>query len=289
MSFHLTNELLLKIQKLPRKDRAAALAYVGQKEFDKISEDPIYWLDAKQHLVSPEWPNGVPYVFTKDPHTLYKCKQCYIELWGDKRADHLRMIHGQEGVISFKSLLDKFEELPPFRPFTLHEYMPPIIEAWQHNSFIAIEKSRDMMATWLIIALYTWDVLFHKGRQNIFQSQDAAKTLELVARAKIIYDHQPPFLKKAIGPVVFSKGTGRSGEMFIVKQEGEILGFPQGPEQIRQYHPSGIFLDEAAYQIEAGAAFAAIKPAIQAGGRFTAISSAQKSWFESVCRDTSDE
>ena len=43
------------------------------------------------------------------------------------------------------------------------------------------------MATWLVVALYTWDTIFHPGRQNFFQSETAPKTLELVRRAWHIY------------------------------------------------------------------------------------------------------
>lgn len=288
MSFSLTNELLEKIQLLPKGDRRKALGIIGQREFERISEDPIYWFDARQHIKTKEYPGGLPYVFTKDPHTLFHCKTCGFDLWGEKRVDHLVGLHGEKNPVGFKTLLDRFEELSPFRPFTLHEYMPPLIDAWRKSQFMAIEKSRDMMATWLIISLFSWDALYHRGRQHIFQSQDAGKTLELVQRAKILYDHQPKFLKEAIGPCIFSKGAGKSGELYLLKQESEILGFPQGPDQIRQYHPSGIFQDEAAYQVEAGDAFAAIKPSILSGGKFTAISSANRSWFETICRDTSD-
>jgi hypothetical protein len=161
-------------------------------------------------------------------------------------------------------------------------------EHWVHAQYFTVEKTRDMMATWLMMCLHTWDVLFHRGRQVLYQSQTAPKTLELVQRSHFIAKSQPKFLRDVIGPLAFGKGDHRSGELFITKQESEILGFAQGPDQIRQFHPSRIFLDEAAFQIEAAAAYAAIKPAILMGGAFSMISSANRSWFETICRDTSD-
>jgi len=146
-----------------------------------------------------------------------------------------------------------------------------------------------MSATWLMIALHTWDAMFHKGRQEILQSEDAFKTLELVQRSHCIYENTPRFLKSAIGPANYSKGTTKSGELYFPLQQSEILGLPQGADQIRQFHPSRIFADEAAFQQEAGATFAAIKPAIMQGGNYSAISSANRSWFESVCRDLTDD
>ncbi len=70
--------------------------------------------------------------------------------------------------------------------------------------------------------------------------------------------------------------------------DSEIIGLAQGPDQIRMHHPSGVFMDEAAFQEKAGDTFAAIKPAIQNGGRFTAISSAAPGWFALVCEDKLD-
>lgn len=206
----------------------------------------------------------------------------------DGRVTHNEVVHRKDKN-TLQVLIADFERLPAVRPFTLFEYMPPIIEAWLTSQYFAVEKSRDMMATWLLIALFTWDTMFHKGHQNIFQSEDANKTLELVQRAYLIYGQTPKFLKEAIGKATFSKGGAKSGELFFLDQESEILGFPQGADQIRQFHPTGVFADEAAYQVEAGASFAAVKPAIMMGGRYSMISSANRSWFEQICRDTIED
>jgi len=285
--YQLTEEVLEGLKWVSPKSAREALGIIGKYEYDHCADDPIYWLDQTQHVKTKTWPKGLPYVFTKDPHILYSCKTCGVEIFGDKRGLHLEMSH-KILAKSIRELGEQFEELNPTRPFTVIEYMPPIARAWLDSQFFVLEKSRDMMATWLMVALFTWDALFHKGRQHIFQSQDAGKTLELVQRSKIIYDNTPKFLKDTIGPVMFGKGNSKSGEFFILRQESEILGFPQGPDQIRQFHPSGVFTDETAFQVEAASSFAAIKPAIQQGGKYVGISSANRSYFELLCRDRSD-
>jgi hypothetical protein len=166
--------------------------------------------------------------------------------------------------------------------------MRPIIDVWQRNSLVAVEKSRDMMLTWLVVALYTWDTIFHKGMQNIFQSEDATKTRELVSRAWGLYNNQPRWLK-GLHPAVHAEGTNRAGLLKVPSLQSEIIGFPQGEDKIRMYHPSGVFSDEAAFNPAASATFAAIKPAIAGGGRYTAISSANPSWFEAICKDRTSE
>ena len=150
------------------------------------------------------------------------------------------------------------------------------------------------MATWLFTALSTWDVLFHGGRQHIFQSRDAEATLEITVRSKIIFDNTPAFIRQAIGTGVFNKGNSKSGEFKVYREgqdevaDSEILGFPMGADQIRGLHPSLCFMDEAAFQALAEESYAAIKPAIQMGGKVVLLSSANRSWFERVCRDETD-
>lgn len=264
------------------------MGVIGQAEYEKCAIDPLYWLDSNKHVKTKRWPDGLPYVFTKDPHKIYICSECNTEVVEDRRVDHLEVMHKEEYPTA-KRVREVFILLPAIRPFTVLSYMPAIIEAWQTAQYFAIEKSRDMMATWLFVALYTWDAMFNVGRQHILQSEDAFKTLELVQRAYLIHDETPSFLKDAIGPANFSKGTTKAGELYFTKVKSEILGLPQGADQIRQWHPTGVLSDEAAFQQEAGATFAAIKPAILMGGRYTAISSANRSWFELVCRDKTDD
>lgn len=284
----ITPQLLDRVTRLPRVQRQKVMKVLGQREFARCAADPIYWIDASQHVATAAWPKGLPYVYTKDPHKIYTCVDCHMEVNEERRVDHLELAHAAE-YTNLHILQERFTLLPALRPFPMLEYMIPIIRTWQDAQYYAIEKSRDMTATWLMIALHTWDTMFHAGRQHIFQSEDAFKTLELVQRANVIYKNTPTFLREAIGRASYSKGTTKSGELYFLDQESEILGLPQGPDQIRQFHPSGIFADEAAFQSEAGSTFAAIKPAIMQGGRYSAISSANRSWFELVCRDKTDE
>lgn len=280
----LTKSKLDLIKKLSPGLRSKAFKKLGQIEFERCSQDPVYWLDYRQH--------AVPYVYTLDPKPLYVCKLCgpdYQDIThsAKHRPEHLTRRH-MINTKDKKEIENYFHALPTIRPFTVKSYMPPIIEAWLDTNLFAIEKSRDMMATWLMVALATWDVFFHEGKQHIFQSEDGMKTLELVKRADFIINHQPSWLRD-INPGHAVAGGNRSGILILPNLNSEILGFPQGPDQIRQFHPSGVFVDEAAYQDQAAAAFQAIKPAIQEGGKYYAISSANPGFFEAICADTSDE
>jgi hypothetical protein len=283
----LTPSLLTSLTRLSKRDRKEVIREIGKVEWARCAEDLIYWLDASQHVRTETWPEGLPYVFTKDPHPIFECNKCGMTMTLFQRETHLDAVHNTRDISDMEYGV-YFTLLPHIRPFTMFPYIEPIARYWQREQLYAMEKSRDMVATWMIVAFYTWDTLFHKGRQNIFQSEDAPKTRELVERAKSIYEQQPPFLQ-VIAPISYSIGASKSGVLQVPTLDSEILGFPQGPDQIRQYHPSGVFQDEACYQIAAADAFKAIKPSIQAGGRFTAISSAAPSWFMHICQDSLPE
>lgn len=266
------------LAKLPAAERKKLYAELGQQEWDRCAKDPMYWLDPSRHVI--------PYVHTRDPKQLYTCRLCGPEsatYFFDNRHTHLERRHSIE-TEEETEIAERFAELPTVRPFTIFPYVEPIVKTWLREKFLFIEKSRDMMATWLIVSLYTWDTLFHQNRENIFQSDDSTKTLDLVERAFFIWENQPAFLK-SVHPAGFTAGQTRAGIMKVPSLKSIILGFPQGPDQIRQFHPSGVFQDEAAFQTEAQAAFMAVKPAVQAGGRFTAVSSANPGWFMASCRD----
>ena len=275
----ITKTLLTDIAKISNtRTKSKVLKALGQREYQRCAEDVLYWLDPSQH-------DDIAYVHTLDPHPLSTCNLCNdgAAHFFNKLEVHLKLFHSivNPGPEAIKSM---FTKVDPVRPFILKEYMPPIIRAWEKEPLMCIEKSRDVMATWLIITLYTWDTLFHRGRQNIVQSKTSSDSNELVKRAKHIYEHQPKFLRDVV-KAVYTIGTQRSGELKLESINSEMLGFPQGPDIIRQLHPSGIFVDEAAFQEKAADAFASIKPAIQNGGRYTAISSANPGWFQHLCQD----
>ena len=284
-----TQEMLERIARLKPRLRMKALSMIGQQEWQRCSDDVFYWFDESRHPVLGA------YVFTKDPHPMYRCQICSkdelkktLTYRASDRNKHLEMAHK---VVSKSEGETRgyFLELDTTRPFPWHlPYMKPIVQTWLNEPIVIWEKSRDMTATWLTVALYTWDTLFHKGRENIFQSEDTTKTLDLVQRANFIYRNQPKFLR-GVHKAVFGAGSSKSGKLSVPTLESVIMGFPQGADQIRQFHPSGIYTDETAFQVGAGDSFAAIKPAIQNGGRYTAVSSAYPSWFWHAARDRLDQ
>lgn len=274
---YLTVDMIRRLSKLPKAKQQLALVEIGKQEHARCAEDIFYWLDSSRH--------PIPYVYTKDPKAMHECSLCSDgEAYNfDKRSVHLLSRHKLEAHTD-SDMRRYFRELDTIRQVKMLPYFRPIIETWLSEKLLVVEKSRDMMATWLVVIMYTWDSLYHKGRQNIFQSESATKTRDLVDRAYTLWLNQPVWLRNA-HKAYSSEGTNRSGLIRIPSLQSEIIGFPAGADKIRQYHPSGVFSDEAAFNPNASESFAAIKPAISGGGRYTAISSANPGWFHRICRD----
>lgn len=288
-SYTLTEAFAEKVFRAPKAIRSEVLKELATTEFSRCAADPLYWLDTAKHP-------ALTYAYTVDKRPFYQCKLCVAH--GHVLADasiplfrlesHLHRWHNKKPKEGENPALF-YNEIPRTRPFTVKPYMPPMIEWWQKSQFFAVEKSRDMIATWLMSALITWDVLFHKETQWVVQSETAAKSLEIIRdRCFFMWRHQPKFLR-SLHPANCIKGPAGSGELKVPTLGSELLGFAQGPDQIRYLHPAGVFLDEAAFQDKAKDAVGAIQPAIKQGGRLNMISSANPSYFQLICEDRLDD
>lgn len=275
----ITRELIDSLKKYPLARRKRILNELGHMEFSRCADSLHYWMDPNAH-----W---VPYVYTYDQHPMFKCNLCPSDSdevhHNFKRQFHLEHAHGRPNA-GYEEIRQCFTELSTTRPFPSKEYFGTIATHWLQQPLMLVEKSRDMMATWMTITFYTWDTIFHGGRQNFFQSETAKKTRELVKRSLWIWQHQPRFIRD-IHRFKFAIGVDGAGEFRSESLNSEIIGMPQGNDQIRQYHPSGVFTDETAFHEKASESFAAIKPSIQNGGRYTAVSTAFPSWFMLACGD----
>jgi hypothetical protein len=176
---------------------------------------------------------------------------------------------------------DEHDRNNPFKRFPDKEYLKEITEIWQREKLLLIPKSRQMMITWLIVALYLHDTQFFPGRLNVFQSKKNSDATTLVKRAKLIFDRQPSWMRQ---PVKYREDP--QAEMVFPKIESRISGIPQGTNQLRMHTLSGLFIDEAAFQVKLEDAWTAAKPAVDGGDcRVTMVSSAHPSFFEMLVHD----
>jgi hypothetical protein len=168
----------------------------------------------------------------------------------------------------------------PHRPFPDKPYFRPIVETFQEQPVLFVEKSRDMMLSWLFVGLFTHAAMTTEGIEVLFQSQKEEKAFELVEYAKILYERQRPELKRAF-PLTRRLRYMAAGVLEFASGS-RIIGIPGGGDQIRSYHPWGLLQDEAAFMPEAGMAYDHAVPVCK---KIVVLSSAGPGWFADFVND----
>ena len=172
------------------------------------------------------------------------------------------------------------------KPFPQKEYLHELVRFWLANRLNLYEKSRQMMASWTLCALYLWDANFGMNRLNFIQSKKEEDSDRLVQRCYFIWEHQPEFIKRTC-PAEYSYCHLR---FYKPHQKGglpysEIWGIPQGGDVIRQHTGSCLLIDEAAFQPDLEASIGAAQPMLKGGGRLDVVSSAEPGYFQELVED----
>lgn len=162
------------------------------------------------------------------------------------------------------------------------EYLRYLTRAWQAESIIAIPKSRRMMMTWLMLCLHLWAALLRPNSAIFIQSkkQEDSEFLMGGDRLMFIYNRLPQEYPWAR---IEKTTAGRSGKgySFLRFSNGSYINaVGQGPDQLRQYTASYVYLTEMAFWEWAEETFASLKPTIQGGGKITIDSSAGPGFFD---------
>lgn len=161
-------------------------------------------------------------------------------------------------------------------------YFREVVGYWHRQAAASLpalaEKSRQILLSWTFVDAHLWLAMTRPGSLIAFQSENLPKACELLNRAAVIYQTLPAELQR-FGPMSDSpKAAARKIEDRIEFPEirSRILAIPSGPNQVRMYTFTAIFMDEAQhwepdqdFEDSYGAALATTK----GGGRLTAISS----------------
>lgn len=170
----------------------------------------------------------------------------------------------------------------PYEPFPDWPYIRPVFELLcSPEPILWIEKSRDMMVSWICVAFFTWHAMRIPERRVLFQTQKKDKVVELIDYAKCLYREQPDWLKDAF-PLAKPLGD-QSSFALEFRHGGDIIGIPGGADKIRLYHPWGLFNDESAFQAAAGECHDESISAVK--GKLVFNSSAYPGWFADASRD----
>jgi hypothetical protein len=171
----------------------------------------------------------------------------------------------------------------PYARFPRLPYMPWLFDLMRKTRRLFIPKSRDMMVSWAVIGYGTWLCQFFPRTRVIVQSQRFEKTQELISGrgnpgyTRTLYEQQDPWMK-LLRPTA-KPPEEMAGDLFVWKNGSTMQGVPAGADQIRQYHPTLVIFDEAAFMDEFAASYDAANPV---ASQIIAVSSAAPSAFGEI-------
>lgn len=178
---------------------------------------------------------------------------------------------------------DPSDKLHPVKRFPWHkEYVQYYVRIWQVKNKIAVPKSRRMIMTWLNVALFTWDAMFHIGRHEAFVSKKEEDSDELVRKAKFIVENLD---RQKIPRELLPTFEYTYAKLKFPQIDSLIQGFPSGEQQLRQYTMSRLLFDEMAFWEDAEGSFSAAVPTIQGGGQVVCLSSPAPGFFKRLVFD----
>lgn len=145
---------------------------------------------------------------------------------------------------------------------------------------LLIEKSRQVLATWVVCAYLLWRAKYRPYQLILVQSKredDAANLVFAkdadVGRISFMETHLPKFLRT----VEFPRGATYGHLHF--PHGSHIWGIPEGGDIVRSNTASALFMDEAAFMVDFDASYTAARPAIEGGGQLIVVSSANPGSF----------
>lgn len=127
--------------------------------------------------------------------------------------------------------------------FPADEYLQITFDVMFRENFLAIDKSRQMRMTWLLMAYALWYAQFEDNQEIICQTKkEAVADTELVKRAYFMANNEPVWMRPKFG-----KLDSSFCKLKFPATKSFIKGIPSGGDQIRSFNPSITIIDEAGF------------------------------------------
>ncbi len=163
------------------------------------------------------------------------------------------------------------ERVPP------KEYLRQVAQDWFIHPKYILSKSRQLMATWLMMILLTWLCMFSKNIKAFCQTKkEDDADVEMIQRMRFVYDSLPGWMRR-LSPAKYSYC-----KMSFTGTNSLSRGIPAGGDQIRSHNPNVLVSDEFAFQQDAEESYTA---ALACCKRITLVSSANPGFMADLVKD----
>ena len=200
-----------------------------------------------------------------------------------------RLLKAQKANLNLRYFLqncvytkDEHDKKNPVKKFPDFAYIEDVVNVWETEDRLLIKKSRQVLLTWIMVAIHTWLAWNRSNAVIIFQSDKEDKVKEiLLDRSEFIIRHLSEEVKFLMGEVFFG------ALMFkFLKNGSRIIGTPAGADVIRSFTATAILSDEMAFQEKQEETLAGSLQSVTDGGKFTGISTIYpESYFDKLCED----
>ena len=127
--------------------------------------------------------------------------------------------------------------------FPADEYLRQTYGYMFSEPFLAVDKSRQMRLTWLLMAYALWYAQFSDYQEIICQTKkEKVADTELIKRAHFMSMSQPIWMRPK-----FSKTDCSFCKLNFPGTNSFISGIPSGGDQIRSFNPTITIIDEAGF------------------------------------------
>lgn len=186
----------------------------------------------------------------------------------------------------------KHQEAKPF-PYE-KEYIRLVTKAWYENQLLVVAKSRQMLMTWLLDALYTWKAVCHPNEYIFLKSlklEHAADMSEpissLLSRMMYILLHLDrrflAYVWQMDNPVI--PNPSAKPPVLVLPNGSTVKPVSQDPKEVRGKTVTGVLSDETAIQPWAAQGYRAVRPTL-GRGKYTMLSSPMgKNFFYRIYAD----
>ena len=147
-----------------------------------------------------------------------------------------------------------------------YPYLKDFIETMKNERLIILLKSRQMLISWTVMAFILWDCIFSGSSDNLVISKREEEAIDLLYRAKFIYNNLPESMKVSVG-------YNNKNLLEFKGERSRIISLPSSPEIGRSYSPKRIFWDEMAFTPYDEEVFQSLQPGLDGGGSFIGVSS----------------
>lgn len=183
------------------------------------------------------------------------------------------------------NLLDPLAEGSQVAPFPNFPYLKALVHEIHTHNALVVWKSRRMIASWTALVYAVWLCLMFKNQRVFLISRKEGETdgegsRELVWRCKWICDNLRGWERVSF----------EGGKLFIQFANGStITGVSSEPNAMRAVSANFVVGDEFAFWDRPRDSYAALKPTLEARGKFVGLSSSAEGFFKQIVRDEIEE